>query len=36
MGFIKIYFGEGDLTGRNVPQEERGKRQDVLVGRRSS
>ena len=36
LGFIRVYFSEGDLRGRNVPQEERGKRKDVLGGRRRS
>ena len=33
-GCIRVYFSEGDLRGRNVPLEERGKRKDVLGGRR--
>ena len=36
LGFIRVYFSEGDLRGRNVPQEERGKRKGVLGGRRMS
>ena len=41
LGLIRLYFSSGDvdvgeMRGRNVPLEERGKRKDVLGGRRKS
>ena len=34
LGFIRVYVSEEDLWERNVPQEERGNRKDVLGERK--